>query len=486
MPKAIKKFKENMQNNRNQIEEGLRLYDEVKELTTKFLKENEEMYKRAEKNAKKFIDVREIENILMANYINCCDNINGTMIFNENKYKEYIDKFVMYLSFDVKESETYQKLYEKNSGLDELGLNVYDRYYYDKLEPYFDNIYKLLPKIEKLNYDMFTKNIKLSSLDFYLKTYSIHFDQGFFENLTNKKNHYYFDSHFKNYDDVKHLKREVYFNMIAQYIFSDDLKKDGLMHAPVDPDTGEMFLTNFDSSALDSYLEYMNDPSVYKVEFDKDLYRLLDNDAQGTTISPKIETKLSLFSFNNNHNFQFIHSYDNIFIDGKKITTLSDEPYEMWKILSKKILEGNHSVEIVDIHEYDSKIKTEIIPVKFKHNNSEYNKVHYSWFQRLLNFVGIMHNIRDVSEIENNNFIEQQRNSADRHKMINETILEDLKNYNEKATRLGKPILGYECSNKELNIYNKEAVDVVEVNQKIEDVKEDINIEIKTDKVITK
>ena len=474
MPKASNILNKNCKKNKNAMSQGVKLYDDMYEKTRKLLKDNNEMYQKVLKNIKGFVDTREIEHIIMAYYPNCIDDVSGELVFNEVKYKEYIDEFISKLSFDVKSSDKYQKLYEKNNSKDELGLNIFERYYYDTLEPYFDNVYKLLPKIEKLNYDIFTKVGKYSVYDFYLKTYAYRFDQGFFENISKPKNHYYFDKHYKNFDDVKQLKQEIFFNMISQYEYLDILKKEGIEKTLVDPMTGYMYLANFDKSAIDSYIKFMNDPSKLELEFDSELYSLLDDDVLNEQFRKKLELKLTLCSSNNNHNFKLKHDYDNIFIDGKRIEEYSLDSKEMWKIVAKKILEGNHAIEIVNVFEYDSKIKTEIIPVKFIHNNKEYNKVHYSWLQRFLNFVGIMHNTRNVEEIESNNFNEKQINSEERHKMINETILKDVLKYNDEASINNDVILGFECINKELNVYNKEAVDVVEINEKLEEKKEDV------------
>ncbi len=483
MPKASNILSKNCKNNKNAMVQGIKLYEEVYAKTKKLLKDNGEMYQRALKNIKSLIDVREVEHIIMAYYPNCIEFVGNDIVFNEVKYKEYVDKFIYKLSFDVKSSEMYQKQYEKNSGKDKLGLNVYDRYYYDNLEPYLDNVYKLFPKIEKLNYLMFTKSGKYNVYDFYLKTYSYNFDQGFFENISKQRNHYYYDAHYKNFDDVKNLKQEVVFNMISQYEYLDLLKKEGIVKSLIDPMTGKIYLANFDKSAIDSYIKFMDDPSKLELEFDPELYKLLENDAIDEKFNKKLYIKLTLCSMNNNHNFKLKHDYDNVFIDGKRISEYSDDTDEMWKIVAQKILEGNHAIEIVNIHEYDSKVKTEIIPVKFNHNNKEYNKVHYSWLQRLLNFLGIMHNIRNVEEIENNNFNSKQIDIEERHRMINKTILEDVKRCNNEAMLAGDVILGFECENKELNIYNKEAVDVVEVNEKLEDKIVDVNSEKEIEQV---
>ena len=471
MTRSKKTLLKNVNKNKEAIISGLKLYDDVYALTKKLLNDNKEMYDRVIINTKKFLDKREIEHIIMAYYLECFHNISTTPIFDENKYKEYIDNFLYKLSFDVSESEMYQKKFAKNSSKDELGLNVYERYYYDALEPYFDNVYKLLPKIEKINLDMFTKEGKYSQYHFFLKMYSYKFDQGFYENFKNDRNFYYYNAHYKNFDDVNNFKQEVFFNMLSHYLFNDILKEQDLMYCPKD-ENGVKFLTDFDESAVESYIAYLNNPEFLELQYDKELYRLLQTDEKGFIFDKLLSQKMTLFSWNSNNNFKLKNDYDCIYIDGVSIKTFSPDQNEMWRIVASKILEGNHAIEIVNVIEYDSKVKTEIIPVKFKHDNSEYNKLHYSWFERFLNFIGLKHSIRDISEIENNNFLDKQHTKEERYKNINLDILEKISKYNENAINSSNKTLGFECINQELNIYNKALVDVLEINDDIKEVED--------------
>lgn len=113
MPKASNILSKNCKNNKNAMVQGIKLYEEVYAKTKKLLKDNGEMYQRALKNIKSLIDVREVEHIIMAYYPNCIEFVGNDIVFNEVKYKEYVDKFIYKLSFDVKSSEMYQKQYEK-------------------------------------------------------------------------------------------------------------------------------------------------------------------------------------------------------------------------------------------------------------------------------------------------------------------------------------------------------------------------------------
>lgn len=484
MGKSTDIAKKNFENNINNAREGVQLFKDVKYYTIDVFKKDIKKKETAAENISRFLDIREFENLLIPFYFECIHLENGVVVLDKKKYENNINEFLDKMAYNPREDEAFKKAHKDDPEIDELGLEIYDRYYYNQLEPYFDKFYSYNEKANKANYDFLTKERKFSVEDFFALQFSYTAQQAIMQSVSNKYNKEYFSTRYKSYTDVQNFKIEDTLRFVKVSYFSNEL----IDHDIEDINNTQKNKYEFDDEAVDIYLNYINDKSHIEMNFGDNLYSLLnleDDDDDTFEITDYFEFKFEIFNTAQCQNFRKNNQVlKSIFIDGVELDSLFDNKRKAYKYLAEKILEGTHAIEVVDFLEADGLVKPNIVPVKFKFNQKEYVRENYTYLDRFLNFLHIKNNIPDLNKNEKNNFVLQQQNALDRHKKICETIANDLKEFNKHISG-DEGVVGFKSDFKELNFDRpvQRQIDVEEVKEdNIKVIEQNINKEIVKEK----
>lgn len=481
MSKAKKILENNMKKNLKNIQIGAARYEKIYRLTDNYIRKNKERYDQACKNVNnRFIDSRELASVIMPYYFDCLEYKDNKIQFNTKKYEECLDTFMDKIAFVPKGDPEFEEKHKDDKEIDELGLNKYERYYYDQIRPYFDRIYSQIPVFMELDKKFICKKSKISVLDAFNLMYTYHFAQGMDLNISNVYNKEYYDQTFSNYEKIKMYKTYTTINTHKSFALATELAR----YKIYDSNNVNMVDFKFSSDALYEYINNLKDPSKIEIEFNPSFYEILasdeiDNDDM-TLIRDVLDKQFDLYNLSDCQNFKDVNrSINNIFVDGKPLSNGSKNKKECYLDLARKIMEGNHKIEIVDLVEANGKVIPNIVPVKIKHNQKAYNKENHTKLDRLLNFLHLKSNIRRIEKIEDRNFLDTVRTSDTRSEEIYNVIRERVAEFNSKEENKGK-MLGFECPIKSLNFDVKEQKNNIIVNdvKNVNDIKNDeINIE---------
>ncbi len=480
MPKTKKMINTNVKKNLKNFEIGCKRYEKISSYTDNYIRSNKERYEKVCKNAKKFIDIRELYNIFLPYYFACLEKNGKKTEFNKKKYDKYLDEFMDKLAFDPKDDPEFENSHKDDLKKDNLGLNKYERYYYDQIKPYYDNIYSHVLDYYNLDLKFMTRKSNFSVNDVFNIMYIYHFDQGLGLNISTKFNKEYYNETINTFKKSKFLSQFSTINANMALLLSDVLAKNNIY----DSQNPTKYDTHYSDKQIDAYLNYLTNPTKIELEFNPRIYDICEKENIDRDDMLKIKSYLmnlvEIYNISPTENYNPTNrALKCLFVDGKPVSSFSDDNNEAYTEFAKKVIEGNHAIELVELVEDNSKIIPRIVPVKIKHDQKEYNRKNYTLLDRILNFFHVKNNIRQIEKIENENFARQQINNEDRYKEIYTRIRKDIVEYNSKLKREDVH-LGFECDAKELNfefeIKNIISIDVLKNQNTIINKVEDISI----------
>lgn len=449
MKKYKKIFEKNIEKNIDKVKEGIELYNKIYKIASDLVPITEKFKNNLKKIASKFIDTREVINMSMFFYYDSIENNE----FNEEKFKDYVSSFVELLGSNPVDNDELKDEFLANKDTDELGFDVYDRYYYESIKPYFDMIYKNQDNLEKSVFKVFKEKSKLTKDDFFTFMVLRGHDQGIVVNIGESYNKQYKASYFKKEDSLRLLKNSL-LNTMGQTTLRD---------AVMDYDikfTNDPNKVNLPEENINMVVDFYKNQDSLQIDVNPKVYQALRKKEPNKKEFYKYRDTYAypmynffddtLISVNNTLQAKFKNDkFEHIFIDGVKLTEIEENSFTQSSYLAKAMCEGTHAIDTVVMLDDGNGVYPKIVPVKFNHNFKEYNKGHLGLWNRILNLFGIRDDIVDIEKIENKNFRNQQRNTKERYDKIYESLAKDIAKANEKS----EVKIEFRCPNEKYSIH---------------------------------
>ena len=434
-------------NNKDNIEKVRTYYwDNYKYAHDYIDKYNQSTNNEFQSYASQKVDFRELPAIALM-MITTSDEVIQNGKVDEDKFKEFLNKMIEDFSYNpLQDPEFLNKNLDENTK-DELGLKPSERARYERTKPYFEQMFKTLDETIDIEKGIYKKenDFKLNDKKLFNLYFSMRFAQGYFYNVSPKLNYEFVRDHYKTMEGRTAFNKQMDINNTFTNSLSLVFDDNGLDKA-TNPDLNiaadEMkmdLLLNEGSISINYDHKYDRLMSLNKDE-------LLEND---TNYDYMVDFGKDLDGLNIKSNglFGYNDIIDQIYIDGKKLSTFSseqgygDKRAMCMQKLIQEIHKGTSVIEMVTPKQLGNLASVDIVPLKFNIDNKVYNEANLKGFKKFFYKIGLYKGI-DINKRRDETYKNAEKNALERHNNIRndaKQFIESLKytyvspDYDEKA-----------------------------------------------------
>ena len=386
------------------------------------------------------IDSRELPSIAVMMLTTSDEMIENGRI-EQNKFNEFLDKMIADFSYKPLEDPEFLNKHLDESQTDELGLKPSERARYERTKPYFEHIYKNLDDTVNIEKNIYKKAVNIekniyekqdnfaeSALNIFKMYFSMRFAQGYFNNINPKSNYEYVKDHYKTLNGRTAFNKSMDINNTFTNQMSMIFDENGL-----DKSTNPDINIEADEMKMD-YL--LNEGSVlvnFNHKYDRLAHlsksKLLTVDANYAFMQD-FGRDLDGLAIKSNGLFGYYDVLDQIYVNGKKLSTLSknrnggEKRVECLKKLMKEIHKGSSVIELISPKQLGNYASFDIIPLKFQVDNEMNNKNNLPWYKKIFYKMGLYKGT-DVNKKRDETYEKAKASEAKRH----ERISKDVKKY---------------------------------------------------------
>ncbi len=370
------------------------------------------------------IDARELPSIAVMILTTSDDAIENGKI-DKNKFNEFLDQMIKDFEYNPLEDPEFLGKNLNENTKDELGLKPSERARYERTKPYFDKIYKNLDDTVTIQRNVYKKedNHNESPLNIFKLYFSMRFAQGYFHNISPEKNYEYVKDHYKTLNGRTEFNKKMDINNTFTNSMSIIFDDNGLDKA-TNPDVN----IQADEMKLDLLLNEGSVEINYNHKYDRlakiSKKTLLDSNEEYDDMLD-FGRELDGLCIKSNGLFGYFDVLDQIYVNGKKLISLSNEEnhrdkrvHSLQKLI-KEIHKGTSVIEFISPKQLGKFASFDIIPLKFKVDNEINNRDNLPWYKKILYKIGILKSV-DFNKVRDETYEKAKLTENERHARIAE------------------------------------------------------------------